>query len=215
VGGTGFYLEALMRGLADLPEVDRALRAALIAEADEIGWDRLHEKLMQIDRDFASAIHSTDRTRILRGWEIYRQTGTPPSRFLAESPRRGLKEPIVVIWVDLPRLDLYARIEHRVGRMVEQGLFQEVASLLGRGFGPDSPGLATVGYQEVIAYHQGHISASEAVRLIVRNTRRYAKRQITWFRHRAYATPIKTEDNTVERVMGLWAGESARYPPPC
>jgi len=212
VGGTGFYLEALMQGLADLPDIDPALRAAIIAEAAQIGWEHLHEGLSRIDPAFAAAIHPADKTRILRGWEIYRQTGTPLSLLLAESPRQKLAEPIVAVWVDVPRPTLHARIEQRVQRMVQQGLFDEVAALLSRGFGPDSPGLATVGYQEVVVHLRDHIPAAETVRLIVRNTRLYAKRQLTWFRHRPYVTAVPIEDAVVQRVMELWSQRKTPRP---
>ncbi|MEW5700954.1 MAG: tRNA (adenosine(37)-N6)-dimethylallyltransferase MiaA [Candidatus Zixiibacteriota bacterium] len=206
VGGTGFYLDALIHGLPDLPEVDRAVRTAILAEAATTGWDSLYGELRRVDPEFASRILPSDKTRILRGCEFYRQTGRPLSRHLEESARLGLDEPIVVVWIDRPRPELLGRIEQRVHAMMRQGLVDEVASLLRKGFGPDSPGMATVGYQETIAHLQGQLSLEEATQLIIRNTGRYAKRQVTWFRHRPYALPVKYQGAVAQHVMDAWRG---------
>ncbi|HUU46141.1 MAG TPA: tRNA (adenosine(37)-N6)-dimethylallyltransferase MiaA [Acidobacteriota bacterium] len=204
VGGTGFYLEAFRNGLADLPPTDLDLRATILAEAERDGWSALYDDLKQADPEFASGIEPTDKTRILRGLALYRQTGESPSRLLRERRPEPAPWPLLVLAVDRPRAALYQRIEERTRQMIAAGLFDEVRNLLTAGISPELPGMQSVGYPESVDFLAGRISAEEAAVRITRNTRRYAKRQLTWFRHRSYARPIVPEGSVLQHITELW-----------
>ena len=206
VGGTGFYLDALIRGLPDLPPPDAGLRTEIIAHAGRDGWLALHAELVRLDPVWGSHIDPHDKIRLLRAWELIKQTGELPSTFFAAAGRTPLPWPIIVVWVDMRREELHDWIERRVHRMVQAGLFDEVRGLLDRGYGPESPGMATVGYAESIRHVSGQLEATETIAMIVHNTRRYAKRQITWFRHRPYALCLDAQDATPQRVIAMWRG---------
>ncbi|RME46449.1 MAG: tRNA (adenosine(37)-N6)-dimethylallyltransferase MiaA, partial [Deltaproteobacteria bacterium] len=183
VGGAPFYLRALRFGLFTLPAVDPERRRALIEEAAHLGTTVLHERLRRIDPQRAAEIHPNDRYRIVRALEIHATSGLPPSELYARhraSPPPSW--PRLVIGLDRPRDELYRRIDERVERMIEGGLVAEVAGLLSGGLSPEAPGLRALGYRQIVAHLRGECSLSEAVASIQRETRRFAKRQLTWFR---------------------------------
>lgn len=173
VGGTGLYIRSTLGGYA-LPEVppDPALRARLDALAEP------HARLAAVDAVTAARLHPNDRVRIIRALEVFELTGTPISTLQTreESPYR-----LAFLVLDWPREALYARINLRTLQMIEAGLAAEVRALAAR-YGPDLPLLRTLGYAETLRWQQGELSAEEAIALIQQNTRRYAKRQIAWFR---------------------------------
>lgn len=182
VGGTGLYLKALLDGLFPGPGRNPALRASLEAEAREKGLGALYERLEAVDPEYARKVRDRDRIRIIRALEVYEATRRPLSEhFLrTESPVRGVN--VVRIGLRLDREVLCRRIEDRVDMMFERGLVAEVRSLLEGGVREDAPPFRALGYRHVLRHFAGDLSLDEARTLTKQDTRRYAKRQMTWFR---------------------------------
>ena len=178
VGGSGLYVEALCLGLNDFPEVKPAVREALNKRLLAGGVEKLYQHLTEVDPEYAKEIESKNSQRIIRALEIYNSSGKSYSSFrLGMNSRRNFN--IHYIGLELPREELYQRINSRMDSMIEQGLFDEALGLLAY---RDKNALQTVGYNEVFMYHDGLIDEKEAIRLLKRNSRRYAKRQLTWFK---------------------------------
>jgi tRNA dimethylallyltransferase len=208
VGGTGFYLDAFRNGLADLPEIDSAIRESVISEAESSGWEQLYEELKRCDPFLAARTKSTDKTRILRGIETFRQTGQRLSEFQKNSEPTPAPWPMRVVCIDLPREELYQRVNDRVRLMVARGLFDEVENLLKSGVSPDSPGMQSVGYPESVRFLQNLTTEEETVETISRNTRRYAKRQLTWFRHREYVEVKVAQQVIIQELIDIIASDT-------
>ena len=183
-GGTGLYIDSLLAGRDFAPRGDReeALRQALSAEYDALGGEAMLEKLRQADPERADKLHPADKRRIVRALEIFRLTGvtaTEHDRQTRLVPPRYEALRLVLQYAD--RQDLYRRIDDRVYEMLQQGLFEEVAGLLDRGLSPESTAMQAIGYKEAALALAGALSREEAAALIKQNSRRYAKRQLTWF----------------------------------
>ncbi len=181
VGGTGFYLKALLHGLFETPEVSPAVRQRLRQELGELGLPALYRRLNSLDPLTARRLHPGDTYRILRALEVLAVTGQSLAALQAAhrfpaSPYRTLKLGLI-----LPREELYRRIEQRVEAMLAAGWLAEVAGLLAR-YPPDLKPLKSLGYRHLAAHLQGGLSLAAAVEAIKRDTRRYAKRQLTWFK---------------------------------
>lgn len=178
VGGSGLYVRALCEGMDDLPEADEALRSELTALLANEGLERLCEELKRLDPVYYAEVDRQNPARVLRAVEVCRQTGKPYSS-LRTGKRHDRPFRILKIGVELPRAELYARIDRRVELMIEAGLEAEARAVYPlRALNS----LQTVGYKELFSYFDGEISREEAIALIQRNSRRYAKRQLTWFR---------------------------------
>ncbi|HWA45506.1 MAG TPA: tRNA (adenosine(37)-N6)-dimethylallyltransferase MiaA [Hypericibacter adhaerens] len=186
VGGTGLYLEALMRGIADLPAVPEEIRRRLQARMKgEGGLAALYEELGARDPAAAARIEPTDRQRILRALELYEATGKPLSAWQAEAeqgPPPDLAFQACLLMP--PRAALYAACDRRFAHMVETGALEEVRGLLALGLDPALPAMKAIGVAELGGYLAGKTTLDEAVAAGQQATRRYAKRQFTWFRHR-------------------------------
>ncbi|RDV84769.1 tRNA (adenosine(37)-N6)-dimethylallyltransferase MiaA [Ammonifex thiophilus] len=180
VGGTALYIRAVIDGYTFPVKADKELRQRLLKEAQEKGTAHLHAQLQAIDPRAAGKIHPHDRKRIVRALEIYYQTGKPPSEVMKKEPP---PYDVLMFGLNLPREELYRRIEQRVDAMLAAGLVEEVRRLLEQGVPPQATSMQGLGYKEIAAYLRGEISFEQAVYLIKRNTRRFAKRQLTWFRH--------------------------------
>ena len=181
VGGTGLYIRALTDGLIDAPSEDADLRKELLAQ-EQHNPGELYRQLLNVDSLLAQRLHQRDITRIVRGLEVYRLCGKPLSQLqqehgFREQPYRVLK--IAPAW---DRSELYQRIDQRVEVMLAAGLIDETSLLLSRGYGRDLKAMRTIGYRQACAYLHDEISRDEAVAWIQRDSRRYAKRQLTWFR---------------------------------
>lgn len=178
VGGSGLYVRALCEGMDDLPQADPELREALSRRLETEGVDALAAELRELDPAYYATVDRRNPARVMRALEVCLQTGRPYSE-----QRTGVRRPrpfgIVKVGVDLPREELYARIDRRVDRMVADGLEAEARALYPY---RTLNALQTVGYREFFDYFDGRTSYEEAVSLIKRNSRRYAKRQLTWFR---------------------------------
>lgn len=178
VGGSGLYIRALCEGMDDLPEADDELRATLTRRIQEEGLVSLCEELKQLDPIYYEQVDRQNPARVQRALEVCLQTGRPYSA-LRTGEKQARPFRIIKIGVYLPREELYARIDKRVELMMAEGLEAEARAML-----PHRAlnALQTVGYKELFAYFDGEITKEEAVALIQRNSRRYAKRQLTWFR---------------------------------
>ncbi len=182
VGGTGLYLRALTRGLCAVPPADPALRARLQAQEREAGRGFLHRWLSRVDAVAAARLHPHDTVRLVRALEVWLLTGTPLSQW---QQAHGFSErPFVTLTIGLvlDRETLARRIEQRCTQMVRDGLLEEVRRLWALGYGPELPPLQTIGYAQMGEVLQGRWGLDEAVAQMARETRRLAKRQLTWLR---------------------------------
>jgi tRNA dimethylallyltransferase len=181
-GGTGLYIKALTRGLFLGPEQDAGIRTDLILRAQRDGLSSLYERLREIDPSATCWIHPNDRQRIIRALEVYESTGTPMSEWqkghaFSETSFNTLK-----IGLERQRPELYDLINQRSDQMIDAGLIDEVKGLLAKGYGLDLKPLRSVGYRHMGLFLRGQLSQEQAVFLMKRDTRRLAKRQLTWFR---------------------------------
>lgn len=178
VGGSGLYVQALCEGMDDLPRADAALRAELTEKLHREGVATLAEQLHELDPVYYESVDRNNPARVLRGLEVCLQTGKPFSEQRTKI-RKERNFQIIKVGITLPREELYVRIDRRVDAMMAAGLEAEARALYPyRGLNS----LQTVGYRELFEYFDGTISRETAVELIKRNSRRYAKRQMTWFR---------------------------------
>lgn len=183
VGGTGLYLQTVLDGLLfPEPQRDERLRKKLIDQAKELGNEYLYRRLLSCDEESARKIHPNDVRRIVRALEVYIKTGTPLSKLQAK--HREKKPRYDTIWIGLisDRKILYERIDCRVDEMIKTGLIEEVTKLYQGGLEPKSTAYQALGYKEIIWYLKGFVTLSEAIRILKRDTRHYAKRQLSWFR---------------------------------
>ncbi len=182
VGGTGFYIDALLRGLVDAPGADPALRQELADLELQQGPGSLHARLQAVDPVMAARLTPLDQVRIIRALEVYYLCGQRLSDLQVQ--HAAAKSPYRVLFIGLaPQRELlYERIDHRVQDMVRAGLLKEVETILEQGYSSDLKALKTIGYQECVNYLSGNASLPDTINLIQRNSRRYAKRQLTWFR---------------------------------
>jgi len=191
VGGTGLYVKAALEGLTPAPARDEALRRRLRQE-ERSSPGTLYARLRRVDPVRAAEVSPGDLTRIVRALEVYELSGSPMSSLRERS--RPDPVPHVCFGLVRPRRRLYERIDARVLKMVECGLFEEVEGLLRRGVPEDAPGLRSIGYREIVACLRGEFDRETAVALVQRNSRRYAKRQMTWFRRMSVRRWISVRD---------------------
>ena len=180
-GGTGLYVQALYDPLHTLPESDPALKRTLTRMIKEQGIASLYARLQRIDPAWAQKIGPRDQQRIIRGLEVFELTGTPLSILTEKKKRRPCYAPLY-IGLQLPRAELYARIEERFDKMMEQGFLEETRVLLQKDCDPACNALRTIGYREMIDHLQGKTTLLQAITKAKQHTRQFAKRQPTWFR---------------------------------
>ncbi|MGD8369697.1 MAG: tRNA (adenosine(37)-N6)-dimethylallyltransferase MiaA [Desulfobacterales bacterium] len=182
VGGTGLYIKGLLGGLFPASAASRPVRNRLRQEAERRGTPDLHRRLAQRDPETAARLHPNDTFRVVRALEVLVATGEPISRHqqrhrFGDAPYRALK-----LGVFLEREALYRRIDRRCEAMLQAGLIDEVERLLAMGYSPQLKAMQSIGYRHVVDYLAGRTNREETLRLFCRDTRRYAKRQLTWFR---------------------------------
>lgn len=183
-GGTGLYLKAFLDGIFPDAPSDKTVRSTLKQRLAEEGCDRLHNELAEYDPASATKIHANDTQRLLRALEVYHTTGTPWSEHLLNHKnvqRDGFAGDALQIGLTCDREVLYERINRRCDIMLEAGLEQEVKSLFQRGYSPKLKSMNSIGYRHMASYLAGEYDYNEMQRLLARDTRRYAKRQYTWF----------------------------------
>ncbi len=183
VGGSGLYLRAVAQGLVLIPPMDPAIRQALREEGAVLGWPVLHQRLQQVDPELAARLSPADGQRISQGLAVQCVTGRPLSQWQREQPPPPAFSILKLarLW---PRELLYARIDLRFEQMLAQGLLAEVRALW-ETYDPELPVMKAVGYRQLFLYLRGQVSLAEAVELAKRESRRYAKRQMTWLRKEA------------------------------
>ncbi len=178
-GGSGMYIKALLDGIIEADLKDESVREQLNSELREKGLPALYLQLKKIDPPLAERISENDRQRILRGLEAYFVSGKPLSEWHKQSTEKAPFD-YYLIGLMLPRPELYRRINNRVDQMIARGLIHEVSELLRKGY-RHTNALNAVGYKEVVSYLDDTINKKDMAELIKRNSRRYAKRQLTWF----------------------------------
>ena len=180
VGGTGLWVRALLRGLVPVPPPDPAVRARLRDEAERRGDEAMHARLRRVDPKAAARIHPCDRVRVLRALEVYEQTGEPLGELQARHALGEPRYPVRVLYVERPLEQLDARIESRIDAFLRAGWLREVEALLAR-WGRDVRPMNSVGYRQMVEHLLDGVPLDEARRRAVVATRRYARRQRTWW----------------------------------
>jgi tRNA dimethylallyltransferase len=205
-GGTGLYLRALLQGLFEGPSRDEALRRRFEALGGRFGDARLHRLLAHVDPEAAGRIRPRDRVRVVRALEVFWATGRPISLQQREGtlPLAGFRP--LVVGLDPGREALRAAVVARTRRMLSEGLLDEVRGLLDRGYAPDLRPLQAIGYRQAVAVLQGRLGAAQAEQSIVTDTLRFAKRQMTWFRHQADVVWFREADEARRAVLA-WLDE--------
>ena len=183
VGGTYLYIQALLYGIEETPEPNWDLRKRLYRVAEKRGSHYLYEKLRAVDPEYAKKIHPRDTRRVVRALEVFIETGRPFSSFHRWDKPRVEYEGFFLTrsWEEIS-----ARIEKRVRKMIDKGLVDEVRSLIEMGFEGFLTSSQAIGYKELLPYLKGEVSLEEAVEEIIKNTKRYAKRQMRWFRKQGW-----------------------------
>jgi len=177
-GGSGLFADAVVKGLDDIPDVDPKVRQEVIMEFEEKGLDWLQQEVKKADPEYFESVDRQNPQRLMRALEVCRGTGLKFSSFrVRKSVERSFKT--IKIGLYREREELYRRIDLRMDQMIEAGLFDEADALFGK---RSLNALQTVGYSEIFGYLEGKYDREEAIRLLKRNSRRYAKRQLTWFR---------------------------------
>ncbi len=206
-GGSGLYLSSLIGGLFEGPGRNEEIRAQLIAEAADFGTARLMARLRTVDPDYVEVLTSeNDLVRIVRALEVYELTGRPFSAWHAEHQAEANPLDAVLVAPDWPREELYERINQRVEAMIAAGWVEEVQALLDAGYGPHLDRLKALGYREITAHLRGEQSLEEAIAQTQMHHRRYAKRQLSWFRNVMQVNWIPAslhEEEWVDRALGL------------
>lgn len=209
VGGTGFFLKALLEPMFEEPDLDPERLEALRAFLNRTEMDSLQAFLERLGRE-PTEDRPVDRQRITRAIEVALLTGRPLSWWHSEAKPVAEPLPGVVVLLDPDREELYGTINRRVGQMVADGFVNEVRNLLAAGYGPDAPGMTGAGYRELVRHLEGSLSLEDAIEEIRRSHRKYARRQITWFRHQLPAGTLRIHEYregtaTVDLILHRWA----------
>ena len=205
VGGTGLYIRALTEHY-NFPgtEKNHELRQNLMHQAQKYGQEALHTRLTQIDPAAAARIHPHNLKRVIRALEVYYLTGKPFSYF-QKRDQKG-KYNLIMFGINMERQLLYRKIEERVDKMLRLGLVEEVQNLLNKGYDVGLTSMQALGYKEIIAYLKGENTLTEAIYLLKRNTRHFAKRQLTWFKGDKRILWLKMEQDNISEVAQKIAG---------
>ena len=216
-GGTGLYLDRFLCGEMEETHANEDLRASLFAFAEREGVAALHERLRAIDPESADAIHPNNVKRVVRALEIFEQTGIPKSEFDRRSQAVESPYDAVVIGLHYPRREvLYERINRRVDMMLADGLLEETRRLLDEGvFARNQTAAQAIGYKELLGYFDGNETLAEAAENLKTATRRYAKRQLTWFSAKPYVKWVEMEkdgslrslDDVCDEILSLFETE--------
>ena len=182
-GGTGLYINSLLNNLDFTDSIcDEEYRREMQETAQAKGNEYVHAMLEAVDPASYKRLHPNDLRRVIRALEVYKHTGRPISYFQEESRKQPPRYDFAYITLTMDRRKLYERIDQRVDRMMSSGLVEEVEGLIKRGYGRGLNSMQALGYKEIADFLHGLITKDEAVRILKRDTRHYAKRQLTWFR---------------------------------
>lgn len=182
VGGSTLHVQCAIQPLDDVPEADEENIAQLEAKIEDQGIEALYEQLQKVDPEYARQMDGMNPQRIVRALDVWMQTDRPFSSFHSDDDTITVPDDMLVFGLQRDRQKLYDRINRRTDRMFEQDFLDEVRSILDRGYTLEDPGLNTVGYKEAIAYLNDEISREQMIKDMKTQTRRYAKRQLSWFR---------------------------------
>jgi tRNA dimethylallyltransferase len=196
VGGSTLYVSALVNGIGRTPKVSDDIRNHLNKRLLDEGAPTLYDELSDVDPAYAATLDATKSQRIVRGLEVWTATGRPLSSFFHEHDAPAFRYKVFVLHKERKRL--YDAINHRVDRMIESGLIDEVRRLSALGYNEMDAPLKTIGYQEMLPFVRGECTLESAVERVKRNSRRYAKRQLTWFRKLDDAQWMDTDDMPME-----------------
>jgi len=199
VGGSGLYIRAVIDGLCSAPSANWQIRKKLEAEANQCGNIFIYNRLKEIDHIAANRIHPNDRRRIIRALEVYEQTGNPFSYY--QTKTRIPDYDLLIIGIRYSLNELYSRVNRRVDLMIEMGLVKEVEGLLAAGFKENLKSIESLGYKEIMGYLSGKHKLENAIQLLKRNTRRYARRQMIWFRKDKRTKWIDAKDGNVSAII--------------
>jgi tRNA dimethylallyltransferase len=201
VGGTGLYFRALTQGLAEIPAAPPAVRQAAAELWDRIGEAAFRTALAERDPAAAARIEAGDRQRLLRAFEVAEATGRPLTAWQSDTRPALAPEQWRAVVIEPDRARLYARCDARLAAMVEAGAAEEVRALMARGLDPQLPVMKAVGVREFAAYLRGETMLPEAIDLARQETRRYAKRQLTWLRNQTPQWPRLRDEGDAERFL--------------
>ena len=195
VGGTGFYIQAITRDI-DFTQAEQedAYRAELEKLAEEKGAEYLHNELKKVDPKAAEEIHMNNVKRVIRALEFFHQNGTPISQHNQEQKEQTTPYNLAYFVLNAPRDLLYRRIEKRIDEMMEEGLIEEVTALKEKGYHRGMVSMQGLGYKEILSYLDGEWPLEEAIRVLKRDTRHFAKRQLTWFRREQDVTWVNKDE---------------------
>lgn len=208
VGGTGLYIRTLVRGLCPAPEADPHVRAELMKISVEQGRDQLYAELVRIDPETAARLHPNDEPKVMRALEVFRLSGQPMSAMQHQHAFGDSVFASLLIGLHRPKEVLYRRIEERIDWQLAHGMVEETRSLLDRGYARHLGAMKGLGYRQVSAYLAGEYGYDEMIRRFKRDTRHFAKRQMTWFRKEPGIVWVSIEEEeplerTADRVMEL------------
>lgn len=199
-GGSTLHLQGLIRPLDDLPKSNPENIQRLNQKVEKEGIELLYKKLQETDPAYAEKMDGLNRQRIIRAMDVWLQTGKPFSSFHRKSDFNP-PDDMIVYGLYRQRKKLYDRINARVDEMITRGLIEETQRILNEGYSPDLQSLKTVGYREVISYLSGSLSKDQMIKDIKTQTRRYAKRQITWFRRWPFIQWLNAENLSVSQIV--------------
>ncbi|HEY4715967.1 MAG TPA: tRNA (adenosine(37)-N6)-dimethylallyltransferase MiaA [bacterium] len=182
-GGTGLYISAFLNGMVEGAPPNNRVRSRLRTALKKSGEKHMYDLLKKIDPESARLIHPNDSYRVLRALEIYETTGVSPSKLRKEKWKsQSVKNNVLYLCIDMPRKKLYDNINKRADMLIKKGLVDEVKYLLSNGYGEELKSMQSFGYREIVRYVKGESSLADAIEELKKNTRHYAKRQVTWFR---------------------------------
>jgi tRNA dimethylallyltransferase len=193
VGGSGLYVKALCEGIDDMPAIPAEIRQKLNTEFEQNGIEYLQKQVIESDPEYFKIVDQQNPQRLIRALELYRATGKNMSYYRAQAKRTQRPFNIIKIGLERSREELYDRINLRMDQMIAEGLFEEAEKLYSF---KDLNALQTVGYSEIFGFLDGEYDREEAVRLLKRNSRRYAKRQMTWFKRDSEFVWFSAEDKS-------------------
>lgn len=208
-GGTGMYLDSLIRDYALSEEKrDPEYERKIEADIENFGIDVVYNRLVEVDPVQAKKTHKNNVRRVIRALEVYDRTGQTMTEY-QQTQQAASPYNVILIGLDMDRTLLYARINARVDLMVENGLFEEARYFYDLGL-KDAPSMRAIGYKELIGFFEGTCSKEEAIDLLKRNSRRYAKRQLTWFRNKMdvnwYTLTPETKNEVFQKILKDLAG---------
>jgi len=180
VGGTGFYINSFFDGIDEIPDIDENVKKSVAFEYDNGNAELLYEELKRVDNEFAAKVHKNDRQRIIRGISVFRDSGRSISSYFSTNKNKNYNTFFIGLYIESELLS--KRIDSRVDSMMKKGFVEEVENLRSMGYDPSLKSMQSIGYAEINKYIDGFISLESAVENIKKNTKKYAKKQMTWFK---------------------------------